>query len=182
MPRTVYGLVRAHRSHAIDSPDPSDRERPDTCTLCHAELSRAQAARHVNELWSVPAPAELAGQPELPRLALGGDPIERAIAIDALGRDETLYPEPARLGLLADVIAEDTYPAVRTIAWRALRARLARAGRAIEPSELEPTWPQARRKRVLTQLLEDMKLEPPDAATAGELRAAQSQVAIAIGE
>ncbi|MCZ7687490.1 MAG: ammonia-forming cytochrome c nitrite reductase subunit c552 [Sandaracinaceae bacterium] len=44
MPRVVYGLVEAHRSHRIDSPDPRG-DRPDACTLCHAEETRAWAVR-----------------------------------------------------------------------------------------------------------------------------------------
>ena len=38
MPRSVYGLVGAHRSHRVASPDPAatpQSSSPDACTLCH---------------------------------------------------------------------------------------------------------------------------------------------------
>ncbi len=66
MPRIVYGLVRVHRSHRVESPVPSlDETRPDACTLCHADRSLAWAvdgaARLFGEAQNVPASA---GPPE----------------------------------------------------------------------------------------------------------------------
>ena len=127
MPKVVYGIVGAHRSHRIDSPAPertAETSRPDACTLCHVDRTRAWAARARDG----GERAEDAGTPEATRLLLAGDPIERALAAAALGAPEATAAGaavPARLGLLFDVLRSDTYPAVRTIAFRSLRQLVA---------------------------------------------------------
>jgi predicted CXXCH cytochrome family protein len=144
MPRVVYGLVGAHRSHRIDSPQPALANavsRPDACTLCHVDKTRAWAARSLADWAREDARAQLnapaagdadadAGRElaEITRLLLTGDPIERALAADALGRNAFADTAPAELarraGLLFDSLRDDAYPAVRAIAWRSLRAVL----------------------------------------------------------
>ena len=148
MPRVTYGLVGAHRSHRIDVPNPAApnaESRPDACTLCHVDRSRSWAAQAMASWPGVRASQRQAGHaadtgvdapaasdeplPEVTRLLLTGDPIERALAADALGRgmlDGITAPERARrAGLLFAALADDGYPAVRAIAWRSLRAVLA---------------------------------------------------------
>jgi hypothetical protein len=63
--------------------------------------------------------------------ALAGDPLARAVAVDALGREAADPQERARrLGTLLAVMADDHYPAVRHIAWRSLRRLVAPAAEA----------------------------------------------------
>ena len=105
MPRVVYGVLDVHRSHRIEVPRPT-ADRPSACTLCHTTGLPSDAA----------SPLEL---------VFAGDPVTRAVAADALGRTPVTAARDVRAGALAEVMAGDRYPAVRRIAWRALRRLLA---------------------------------------------------------
>jgi predicted CXXCH cytochrome family protein len=192
MPRIVYGLVGAHRSHRIDSPrvEPSAQQgHPDACTLCHVDKPRAWAAESLQR-WSgknpAPSPASV---PEVARLLLAGDPIERAIAADALGRTEASAasaPVQERLGLLLDTLQDDGYPAVRAIAWRSLRSLLAEHYPQALPkvTALTPTDTREARARSLaavTAALPQGAVRAPQAEL-GALRAEAKDPGIFIGE
>lgn len=119
MPRVVYGVLDAHRSHRIDSPRPSPA-RPGACALCHLDMSRDALDRVLAE-WSGQEWTGRASPSAMPigwELAFGGDPIERAIAAVAYGRAQ---PEDAD-EVLAAMYRTDRYPAVRILAARARRA------------------------------------------------------------
>ncbi|HJL05258.1 MAG TPA: ammonia-forming cytochrome c nitrite reductase subunit c552 [Polyangiaceae bacterium LLY-WYZ-15_(1-7)] len=246
MPRVVYGLIGAHRSHRVESPDPARQARsgrPDACTLCHVGESRAWAARETARLWpGASAPLDLepgavhapspdqdameerqpedviandtaaediaandmaaedtaaedtadtddpsqatlatptAGareEPELERMLFGGDPIERALAADALGRSPLADPA-RRAGLLLDVLAADPYPAVRRIAFRQLAAEHDLPWAAFDPTGT----PTARRAQVAA-LAATLPHVPPDPARVATLRAQAAHHAIHIGE
>ena len=201
MPRVVYGIVGAHRSHRIDSPDPAasaESSRPDACTLCHADKTRAWAADAVAS-WTRESPRAATASaavtddgapPELTRLLLAGDPIERAVAADALG-----YGEPAtrpaaerarRAGLLLDTMREDDYPAVRAIAWRSLRTLLAAStdGRLAPATAFTATDDRAhrlQRAQAIAAHLPPAALAPI-AAQLAATRVHRSDTAIFIGE
>lgn len=183
MPRIVYGLIDVHRSHRIDSPEPNGA-RPDACTLCHADETRAWAIRERARLFGgEPPPEEAEAIPEVDRLALGGDPIERAVAAAALGRADALGSEQARarrVGVLLDVMVADPYPAVRRIAWRSARS-LARDA-AIDWNAYEPTAPRAERARFAEGVRAHVAALSPDPAVVAALRARAATVAIEIGE
>jgi hypothetical protein len=194
MPRVVYGLVRAQRSHRIDSPNAelsAGESRPDACTLCHVDRSRswARAALAGFSGQAAQQPALSDALPEVTRLLLAGDPIERALAADALGRSHA-YGAPAtaavRAGLLLDTLIEDDYPAVRSIAWRSLRALIASAAPSALPAVDSFTATDAREQRItqvaaLRARLPQGFVAAPDAAVRA-LRAAAPAVQIAIGE
>ncbi|MCB9621127.1 MAG: hypothetical protein H6724_16935 [Sandaracinus sp.] len=131
MPRIVYGVLDAHRSHRIDVPEPARDAalgRPDACTACHADRTTTWADRARARFW--PRATTRAGggdrdltedgTPALTRLLLGGDPIARALAADAMGRAASVSRPRAR-GALLDAMANDPYPAVRRLAFRAWR-------------------------------------------------------------
>jgi hypothetical protein len=191
MPRIVYGLVGAHRSHHIDSPRPelaTDASHPDACTLCHADESREWAAAALAR-WRGTASIGVA-QPQIPevtRALLEGDPIERAIAAAALGQNNAGTPErtPARIGLLLDIMREDAYPAVRAIAWRSLRALLAQAAQPVpEVAAFTATDSAAARAGSLDALQASWPQNvwsAPDAAIRA-LRVHRADVDISIGE
>ena len=197
MPRAVYGLIGAHRSHRVASPQPAalpEASSPDACTLCHVDRTRSWAAEHSAGWWEQAAPREggagTEGPAEVPRLLFAGDPVERALAADALGRPEAdaagaeLAP---RLGLLLDVMERDDYPAVRAIAWRSVRRLLARTRGASAPevTAFTATDELPTRQRALARIrqeLGDVPVRAPDAALAGELRAQQESTRIFIGE
>jgi hypothetical protein len=54
MPSVVYGVLDVHPSHRIELPDPARdaaAQRPDACTLCHVDQTRAWASRQRDVLW-----------------------------------------------------------------------------------------------------------------------------------
>jgi hypothetical protein len=127
MPRIAYGVLDVHRSHRIEIPDPvraAAAGRPDACTACHVDETPTWAAAARAFMWGGPAaPADL-GAPAPVDLALAGDPIARAVAVDALGRSAapaTPDRRARRLGVLLEVMTTDRYPAIRYLAWRAAR-------------------------------------------------------------
>jgi hypothetical protein len=193
MPRIVYGLVGAHRSHRIDSPvlpGASPQDRPHACMLCHVDKSLGWVARALSG-WSSGGKAEahaVDGEPEVTRLLLRGDPIQRAIAANALGdgADTALAPLAPRLGLLRDALLLDEYPAVRAIAWRALRSLLvAHYPRAMPaPTDFTATDTREARERSVAAVLERLPqaaVERPSQDTSSE-RALASRTQIFIGE
>jgi predicted CXXCH cytochrome family protein len=205
MPAVVYGLVSVRLSHRIELPQPDQQahdRRPDACTLCHVDQTRtwaetmsAPTARSTSS--DAPAtPASATTSPatsDLPEQAnrlLAGDPVERAVAAQALGQPSAHYAaryEPQLLGVLADAAVSDSYPAVRSIASRSLRAVLTRK----YPSAVDawaaysPTDPPASRQAALQGLqaaLGTAAMQRPEAALTARLRAESDQVAIEIGE
>jgi hypothetical protein len=131
-PRVTYGLVQGMRSHRITVPDPlaavGRTDTPDACTQCHVDRSAQWAATRRDGVGGRDASVidGAAGDP-LPRVAvdlLGGDPIQRALATDALRQPKATLPVQARAAWLVDAL-EDDYPAIRFMAWRALTAVVA---------------------------------------------------------
>lgn len=193
MPPIVYGLVSIHRSHRVEVPDPAQHAadgRPDACTLCHIERTRAWAATELARGWprdertATEATSSPAEWPEVDRALLAGDPIERAVTASAIGDGRSARDhrrDAARLGILLDALRDDPYPAVRWITWR--------AGRALHPARVWDTYdpmagPAAREVSVasIERALGPEAVEAPDAETVSQLRAQASRVAIEIGE
>ncbi len=189
MPQIVYGLVGARISHRIEVPDVAAAARdgrPDACTLCHVDQTRAWARHAQARLWDggearPPFDAgEEDGLSEVLAMLFGGDPIERALAADALGRSAG---PSAAMGALFDVLERDPYPAVRRIAWRSARA-LADApdapwSRYVATDDLE------RRRAAVADIeaaLPAGAILRPDPERVAQLRAEAEEVAIFIGE
>ncbi len=129
MPHTTYGLLKAIRSHEINSPTAKETlaaGRPNACNLCHIDQTLAWTARYLNEWYQQPAP-ELDADHQAHSLmvlhALRGDAGQRALAAWHLGWG------PARAAgveqwqppILAQLL-NDPYSAVRFIAERSLRS------------------------------------------------------------
>jgi len=197
MPRVVYGVLDVHRSHRIEVPDPARAAaygRPDACTDCHADQTPAWAAAAVRRWWgrggdapasSADVVALAAAQGPLGKL-LSGDPIERAVAADALGWTRAPAGPPAlavRAGLLLDAMASDHYPAVRYLAARAL-GRLVPSLPAL--AAYDPIDDRAAVRRAAVERLRASLPPPsvtaPDPARVRRLREAATAVAIDIGE
>ncbi|PCC72053.1 hypothetical protein SAMN02745121_01262 [Nannocystis exedens] len=137
MPRTTYGLLKAIRSHVIDSPDLAVTlvtGRPDACSLCHVDRPLGWTAGHLRAWYGQPEP-ELDGDQRTVAAAvlwaISGDAGQRALAADALGRGEVVGPD-WRAPVLAHLLA-DPYDAVRQIAARGLRRLPSAAGVPIDP-------------------------------------------------
>jgi predicted CXXCH cytochrome family protein len=124
MPRVVYGVLDVHRSHRIELPNAARDAaagRPSACALCHVDRDRT-----------------------VPDALFAGDPVARAVAADALGRAPFIAAEAApnaararRAGLLLEVMANDRYPAIRHLAWRALRRLAPGAADDFDPAETD---------------------------------------------
>lgn len=175
MPRVVYGLRDAHRSHRIDSPppEPSVRtsDRLDACALCHLDGGHVQ-----------PGGVDLDVSPAADLFA--GDPIQRAVVAAALGRHDSVAPtvgfSPSeRLSLLLESMRDDPYPAVRSIAWASVRAL---ATTPLTPSSFSPTAPRGEREAWVRALATSMEVSVADATVRVHLRRRASQRAIEIGE
>ena len=128
MPHTTYGLLKAIRSHTIDSPNASasiEVGRPNACNLCHLDQTLAWTARRLEQWYSIVPPALDDDQHRVSAAvlwALAGDAGQRALAAwhmgwePAVGASGTNWLPPYLATLL-----NDPYPAVRHIARRSLR-------------------------------------------------------------
>jgi hypothetical protein len=128
MPHTTYGLLKAIRSHTIDSPDAAVSARvgrPNACNLCHLDQTLAWTAGHLEEWYSVPAPSLDDDQRNISATvlwALQGDAGQRALAAWHMGWEPAVkisgnYWQAPYLAVLLN----DPYLAIRFIARRSLR-------------------------------------------------------------
>ncbi len=131
MPHTTYGVLKAIRSHRIESPSVAaslTTGRPNGCNLCHLDRSLGWTAEHLASWYGVKTP-------DLPReerdtaagvlWLLRGDAGQRALAAwsmgwgparQASGQDRDDWMNPYLVFSLAD-----SYSAVRYVAQRSLR-------------------------------------------------------------
>jgi hypothetical protein len=128
MPYTSYGLLKAVRSHEIDSPSARTAMatgRPTACNLCHLDRSLGWAADHLSAWYGQdPVSVDEADRTvaAAARLALRGDAGQRALVAWSMGW------EPARrasgdewLAVYLILALGDDYSAVRATAGRSLR-------------------------------------------------------------
>ena len=137
MPPTTYGLLAVHPSHRITNPDPARAARaemPDACTLCHTDRTVAWAAHEARRQYgpnaAAPPDDRAAEIAESIRTLLGGDVLQRTVAVNALVRDVSYTSDPvARLWAVPFLLLtmEDRYPAVRHFAYRGLASLYRRA-------------------------------------------------------
>ena len=128
MPRITYGILSIHRSHRVESPDVRrdvEAGRPNACTTCHVDKTSGWAADRMRAFWGARyepprsrpdrAPLDL---PEALASLHAGDPVVRAVIVDALGRPNIAVPPRERGFLLANVLVTltDGYGAVRLLA------------------------------------------------------------------
>ncbi len=188
MPRIVYGVLDVHPSHRIESPAPARQaaeDRPDACSLCHADKTRAWAARERARLFgpesSPPPPPGEAGRgfSETERALFQGDPIQRALAASAYGHSQPGTDHTRHLALLLEVMENDPYPAIRHLAQRAARQLLAQDSAL---ASYVPETPRDQRSRALAPLRARFGLPGGAAAIIQELRAEASARAIEVGE
>lgn len=134
MPRIVYGIVEAHRSHRIDVPDAArdvEHGRPNACTLCHLDKSPIWAGDKMRELWgeSYRRPAKRPSGapltlPDASASLLAGDPVQRFVFARSAGRlDAPVAPaDKAELRVVLQTTLLDAYPSIR---WRAQKSLVA---------------------------------------------------------
>ena len=128
MPHTSFALLKAIRTHRIDSPSATmtaQHGRPNACNLCHLDQTLAWTARHLNQWYGQPEPALNSEDQSVSSsllMLLRGDAIQRSIiawhfgwqpAMDVSGTQW----QPLYLGFLLN----DLYSAVRWVAYQSLR-------------------------------------------------------------
>lgn len=128
MPYTTYGILKAMRSHQIDSPSVQvslDTGRPNACNQCHLDKTLGWSAEKLSRWYGAPRPKLSTDEQQIAASvlwALRGDAGQRALMAwsygwkDALETSGNQWQAPF-LGQLL----EDRYDAVRFIALRSLR-------------------------------------------------------------
>jgi hypothetical protein len=165
MPHTVYGLLKAIRSHLIDSPDVAKTiatGRPDACSQCHLDRSQAWVAERLASWYGVAAPAGLErAVPAAVRDALAGDAGQRALAAWSMG-----WADAQGRGGMAPFLAillDDPYTAVRYIAARSLRRLPGWEDLAYDhlapPEERRAASARARARAGVSSLVDDETIE-----------------------
>ena len=157
MPNTGWGLLKASRSHLVDSPDTAATlatGRPNACNLCHLDQPLRWTARHLESWYGIESPPM--PDPDHHRIAEGalhalrGHAGQRALMAWHLGW------EPAReasgtewmVPLLAELML-DPYDAVRQVAQRSLQTLPGWENRGFDPFD-PPERRSAGRDALLT--------------------------------
>ena len=128
MPYTTYGILKAIRSHQIDTPTVQaslKTGRPNACNQCHLDKTLDWAASRLEEWYDVPRPKLSREERSVAASLLWllrGDAGQRALMAWSLGWDSARQASgsdwmPPFLGQLL----QDPYDAVRFIAARSLR-------------------------------------------------------------
>ncbi len=128
MPHTTYGLLKAIRSHQVDSPDVADSVRfgrPNACNLCHLDKTLAWSAGKLELWYGIEMPKLDSDQQSISAAAtwaLRGDAGQRALIAWSMGWrpagevSGTDWLPPYLITLL-----DDPYDAIRFIAHRSLK-------------------------------------------------------------
>jgi hypothetical protein len=167
MPKTVYGLLKAVRTHEVSSPDARVAQatgRPDACSLCHVDRTLEWTARELEAGWGVAPPDELSPiEREFAaaiRWGIAGDAAQRALIADHLG-DAPVRATAGTATWAAPLLAHlmnDPYDAVRYVAARSYREL---TGDALEDWRLMA--PPAAREQAVARRFEALTRDPIDA-------------------
>jgi hypothetical protein len=147
MPYTTYGLLKAIRSHQIDSPSVAtsvNTGRPNACNACHLDRSLAWAAGNLSEWYGIPEPELDQDQKTIAASLLWmirGDAGQRALMTWAMGWESTWEASGNKwmIPFLAPLL-DDPYDAVRLLTSRTMRKLL-----GDEPWEYDFLAPSAER-------------------------------------
>ena len=128
MPHTTFGLLKAIRSHTVDSPTVAnsvETGRPNACNLCHLDQTLSWTANTLSEWYGLPE-VDLNKQERsvaaAPLWLLQGDAAQRAIVAWHMGWEPA--KQASGRGWLAPFLTHlltDPYAAVRFVAYRSLR-------------------------------------------------------------
>ena len=129
MPYTTYGLLKAIRSHEIDSPTVAaslKTGRPNACNQCHLDRTLAWTADHLSQ-WYGTSEVDLSDdQRELAGSVLwllSGDAGQRALMAWSMGWQSAQQASGSDwMGIYLAHLLKDRYDAVRFIAYRSLRS------------------------------------------------------------
>ena len=129
MPHTSFALLKAIRSHRVDSPDIDSSVRsgrPNACNLCHLDKTMAWSAEHLSDWYGQPMPNFGSDEETVAASVLWmlrGNAIQRAIITWHMGWDTA--QDTSGTEWMAPFLSElllDPYSAVRFVAYRSLRS------------------------------------------------------------
>jgi len=127
MPYTAYGLLRALRSHQIDSPsvDTSLRTgRPDACNLCHLDKTLGWTADRLKSWYSVTTDLPNTNPPQESaalQWMISGDAGQRALIAWSMGWAPAQEASGTDwMAPFLGILLEDPYAAVRYIAYHSI--------------------------------------------------------------
>ena len=129
MPNTTYGILKATRSHQVNSPTVAQSlrtGRPNACNQCHQDKTLAWTAGHLAQWYKQPKPKLSADEEQVAASvlwALRGDAGQRAAAAWSSGWAGTGIQASGnnwQAPVLAQLL-DDPYDAVRFIAHRSLK-------------------------------------------------------------
>ncbi|MCB9568996.1 MAG: C cytochrome precursor [Myxococcales bacterium] len=177
MPHTSYGLLKAVRSHRIDSPSVAGSlasRRPIACNLCHLDRTLAWTAETMRAWYGQPMPSldvERRRVSEALALLLRGDAGQRALIAWSMGWGPAQAASDIRwIAPYLTFTLNDPYDAVRQVGARSLRTLpgfdafdfdpLGPEGERIErASEIIPLWFE-RQGQDLAGLPPEVLIEP----------------------
>jgi hypothetical protein len=128
MPHTTYGLLKAIRSHQIDSPTVQaslQTGRPNACNQCHLDKTLEWTAGRLEEWYGTPKPEMSEDERTIAASVLwmlNGDAGQRALATWSMGWRDAQQASGRRW--IAPLLAQqlnDPYDAIRLIAHRSLQ-------------------------------------------------------------
>jgi len=131
MPHTTYGLLKAIRSHEIDSPSVQttlDTGRLNACNLCHLDRPLAWTAEHLESWYEQPSPQLTDNERTISAAVtwlLAGDAGQRALIAWHMGWEQArtasrLQEEAPWTTRYLGHLLTDPYDAVRFVAARAI--------------------------------------------------------------
>lgn len=127
MPHTTFGLLKAIRSHTVDSPDVATSlatGRPNACNQCHLDKSLGWAAQALHEWYDTPIPEMNADEQNVAASVLWtlkGDAGIRALMAWSFGWEEARKTSGDEwMGVYLSFLLEDSYAAVRLVAGKSL--------------------------------------------------------------
>ena len=129
MPHTSFGLLKAVRSHRIDSPHTkmtAEHGRPNACNLCHLDRPLSWTGTHLAEWYGQPRTTLDDSQASQTSAALqhllSGDAVQRAITAWHMGWTpaQSASGQNWQAPFLAELL-QDPYAAVRYIAFHSLQ-------------------------------------------------------------
>ncbi len=142
MPKIVYGVMAFHRSHKIESPNPSHEfvtSKPNSCSACHLDKTDKWIYDKSIELWPVldPYNSSFNNITQIIYKLHSGDPVERAIAANNINYTGENISNSGKLFLIPHLLLamEDDYPAVRRFSFKSLKSILTEV--IIESTELK---------------------------------------------